>query len=208
MTFLLDEDSIEVEGLLCDDLHRDSMVRGSRALLDALRLGRADIWPCGHDRSPRNTQRVRHVERCRECRRARWIRGFRIVVVRRQIAHAAAEIMQRAEEGRRNPMAEAAVRRMDEARIPADQVIGRTARAFGMRKADIIGKRREGRYIDARATVAMILHHRGLSYPIIGRLLGGRDHSTIMNLCRKFEIYARRNPVVMRTFNTLRDRPC
>lgn len=43
----------------------------------------------------------------------------------------------------------------------------------------------------ARACLALALRQRGLSYPVIGRQLGGRDHSTIIHLIQQAPSYAK-----------------
>lgn len=67
------------------------------------------------------------------------------------------------------------------------------AEDFGIRVGDLIGPSREGYLVDARAVVVMLLVSKGWSAPQIGRMLGNRDHSTILNLRDKFSIYAARN---------------
>lgn len=48
--------------------------------------------------------------------------------------------------------------------------------------------------VAARACVVHILRGRGLSYPAIGRRLGGRDHSTVISSERNYPKYAARFP--------------
>ena len=75
------------------------------------------------------------------------------------------------------------------------EVIDDVAQLFLMTADDIMGDNRFARYVDARATVAKILHNRGLSYPHVGRIMG-RDHSTIINLITRLDRYKARNPMV------------
>lgn len=75
------------------------------------------------------------------------------------------------------------------------EVIDDVAQLFLMTADDILGDNRFTRYVDARATVAKILHNRGLSYPHVGRIMG-RDHSTIINLITRLDRYKARNPMV------------
>jgi len=49
---------------------------------------------------------------------------------------------------------------------------------------EILGPRRFKSIVSARRATAMMLREKGLSYPQIGTLLGGRDHTTIMALCK------------------------
>lgn len=41
-------------------------------------------------------------------------------------------------------------------------------------------------HVNARAEVYALLRERGWSYPQIGRLVGGRDHTTIINSVQRF----------------------
>lgn len=79
--------------------------------------------------------------------------------------------------------------------FPAE-LVARVAAGFGLTHADIVGEQRFGLIIDARATAAVLLRERGLSYPNVGKHLGGRDHSSIVNAVRKFPRYQERNRMV------------
>lgn len=82
------------------------------------------------------------------------------------------------------------------------RVIASVARDFGIEPEAITNQARHAHLIDARATVAKILKRWGRrSYPEIGRIMGRRDHSTIINLVRKFHIYANRNAAVLESYN-------
>lgn len=67
-------------------------------------------------------------------------------------------------------------------------VVHAVAYRFAVLPSDIIGRSRHSYLVNARALAAYIMRHRyGMSYPQIGKRLGGRDHSTIIHLCRKAE---------------------
>lgn len=74
-------------------------------------------------------------------------------------------------------------------RIPGRVVIEHVARHYGLTQAEITGESR--RYIYARPRqVAMYLMREfcpHLSYPAIGRLLGGRDHTTVLHGVQRIE---------------------
>lgn len=55
------------------------------------------------------------------------------------------------------------------------------AETFGFTYADMISERRVRDITEVRHMASALLRARGLSYPKIGELLGGRDHSTIIN---------------------------
>jgi Bacterial dnaA protein helix-turn-helix len=75
------------------------------------------------------------------------------------------------------------------------EVIADVERLFMLEPGSVVGGNRLARYVEARATAAYILHSRGLSYPHVGRIMN-RDHSTIINLIAKIDIYKARNPMV------------
>jgi hypothetical protein len=85
------------------------------------------------------------------------------------------------------------------------ELVTSVARDFDISHGELIGDCRANEFVDARSVVSRVLHDRGWSYPQIGRLLGGRDHSTVINLVRKFDVYGRRNLVVMQSYE--RHRP-
>lgn len=61
------------------------------------------------------------------------------------------------------------------------------AHLFSVTVVDLISKRRRQRLVWARAFVVWALRSqdRPLSYPMIGELLGGRDHTSAINLHEK-----------------------
>ncbi len=71
--------------------------------------------------------------------------------------------------------------------MSAHAAILRASVQWGARPKDITGARRYPRFVSARRQVARELRAAGWSFPEIGRALGGRHHSTIMELCGCFE---------------------
>lgn len=71
---------------------------------------------------------------------------------------------------------------------------------------ELRGDGRSDYLVEARAIVARILRDRGMSYPQIGRMLGGRDHSTVMHMINRLPFYAKRNPKVERCYQRHRAR--
>lgn len=66
------------------------------------------------------------------------------------------------------------------------QIIEDVCSRLGLSSKDVVSnKGRAYELIHARRLIAVILRYRGRSYPDIGDKLGGRDHSTIINLCAK-----------------------
>lgn len=70
------------------------------------------------------------------------------------------------------------------------------AAAFKITPEDILGPERHRLFVDARTALSQILKLRGSSYPMIGKRLGGKDHSSIINLLRIYDRRAERNPLI------------
>lgn len=85
-------------------------------------------------------------------------------------------------------------------RLLGSELVKSVASDFGLTIHDLRGQGRFAVLVDARAVVARIMRDRGLSYQQIGRFLGGRDHSTTLNLVDKFDICQRRNPTVAESY--------
>lgn len=77
----------------------------------------------------------------------------------------------------------------------ASRIVLSVADCLGISGAAVTGQSRARLYVRARGVVAQILHERGWSSPMIGRVLGGRDHSTVLNLLDKFPVYCREEQV-------------
>lgn len=73
------------------------------------------------------------------------------------------------------------------------KLIAKAEEAMWLRKGDVQGRERHRPNVLARALVVSILRKRGWSYTQIGALLN-RDHSTIINLYKNLDIYARFYP--------------
>lgn len=75
------------------------------------------------------------------------------------------------------------VRRLAAESQPAvvpDRLIAAVADAFGVAPTDVIGPGRDEVVVKARLVVVWALRQEGLSLPKIGRILGGRDHTTVL----------------------------
>jgi hypothetical protein len=91
-------------------------------------------------------------------------------------------------------------------RIPFHDLIEGVASAFGLTADGVRSKARGKEFIYARCVMVKILQERGASYPVIGRLLGGRDHSTTINAYLMFPTYCRKDPRVASTYEKFKDR--
>lgn len=62
------------------------------------------------------------------------------------------------------------------------------AKASGVTVDDILGSRRQIEVVIARQVAMWFAKHEtNLSFPALGRLFGGRDHTTILHACRKID---------------------
>ena len=90
-------------------------------------------------------------------------------------------------------------------RPPRHSLVEFVADQFGVTPALIRGPRRYAALVDARAVISKVLRERGeISYPVIGRVLGNRDHTTIIHYCKTFDKRAERNPMVSDIFRRAR----
>ena len=71
---------------------------------------------------------------------------------------------------------------------PVEEIQQHVASAFGISRAELVGSSRAAAPLRARQ-VAILLTREStdLSLPQIGRLYGGRDHSTVLNSLRRIE---------------------
>jgi hypothetical protein len=70
--------------------------------------------------------------------------------------------------------------------ITATEHVKAISADYGVFHDDVIGRSRFGILIRPRMTAAHVLSQRGFSYARIGQFLGGRDHSTIAHLTKRF----------------------
>ena len=72
--------------------------------------------------------------------------------------------------------------------IPPKQIIEETAEKHGIAVSELIGESRCKHYVIARQEAAYRIRKEcGYGLPRIGKLLGGRDHTTILHACRAHE---------------------
>ena len=71
---------------------------------------------------------------------------------------------------------------------PAEAIVAATARHFDIPQDDLLGKRRDARTAGARQVAMYLMRNDGQgTFPEIGRVLGGRDHTTVLHGCAKIE---------------------
>jgi chromosomal replication initiator protein len=86
-----------------------------------------------------------------------------------------------------------------------EQIQQRVAENFGISRAELVGSTRAATPLRARQ-VAMLLTREltSLSLPQIGRLYGGRDHSTVLNSLRRVEAQIAEDPGLAERVQKLR----
>jgi chromosomal replication initiator protein len=71
---------------------------------------------------------------------------------------------------------------------PVEEIQERVSRAFGISRAELVGSTRSATPLRARQVAIYLTRElTDLSLPQIGRLYGGRDHSTVLNSIRRIE---------------------
>jgi len=66
-------------------------------------------------------------------------------------------------------------------------VLDELAKGFSTTREALLSKQREFRTPEARLCAWWLLHYKfGLSYPRLGEIFGGRDHTTILKLVARF----------------------
>jgi chromosomal replication initiator protein len=71
---------------------------------------------------------------------------------------------------------------------PVEEIQQRVASAFGISRAELVGSSRAGTPLTARQVAIYLTREMtDLSLPQIGRLYGGRDHSTVLNSIKRAE---------------------
>ena len=93
------------------------------------------------------------------------------------------------------------------AETPVEEIQQHVATAFGISRAELIGSSRAAAPLRARQVAILLTREStGLSLPQIGRLYGGRDHSTVLNSLRRIEARHRRGPGACRQSRQAPDR--
>jgi len=86
-----------------------------------------------------------------------------------------------------------------------NDIIVAAARLSRFTPDQIKGAQRHKPLVKARFAVCYVARKKGFSYPVIGRRLGGRDHTTVMNAIEKAEIYRDYDPEFAAMLHNLAD---
>lgn len=175
----------------------EQLITGSRNLLLAIKRERGGWWPCGHQKTWRNTQTVAGVSRCRECRRQRWDEQFVKIVNRKRIEAITERVANKATQSQPRMWPKWY---KPQGPFFCGEMLESVAHDFDLTREAMIGPSRDRLNVKARAVAAKILRQRGWSFPQIAKTLNRNDHSTIMHACNMFSIYAERDCRMMDSF--------
>jgi len=188
-----------------DEAYEPMMKRGSAKLLAAIQRARGESFPCGHLKVA-NTHKVGDAVMCRACRAFRWERGFNAVVGRKiQLRLADQKVIngrntQASLPGGSNQMWPRWYKPGEP--FTSEDLVLLVARVFDKLPSEIKGRGRSQALVKPRRVIAKILRQRGWSYPRIGDVLGGRDHSTAINLLHNFEYHYSRSERMQEAMRT------
>ena len=86
-----------------------------------------------------------------------------------------------------------------------EEIQQQVATAFGISRAELVGSSRAAAPLRARQVAILLTREStGLSLPQIGRLYGGRDHSTVLNSLRRIEVGVSEDPQLAERVDRLR----
>jgi chromosomal replication initiator protein len=88
---------------------------------------------------------------------------------------------------------------------PVEEIQQHVASAFGISRAELVGSSRAAAPLRARQVAILLTREStSLSLPQIGRLYGGRDHSTVLNALRRIETSIAADPDLADRIDRLR----
>jgi chromosomal replication initiator protein len=88
---------------------------------------------------------------------------------------------------------------------PVEEIQQRVASTFGISRAELVGSTRAATPLRARQVAIFLTRElTDLSLPQIGRLYGGRDHSTVLNSVRRVEAGLAEDPLLSERVSELR----
>jgi chromosomal replication initiator protein len=90
--------------------------------------------------------------------------------------------------------------------VSVEKILTAISKYYNISQSDLMGKKRERIFANARQIAMYLLRHEiGLSYTLIGKELGGKDHTTIMHGARKIERDIVKNNDLKKEVGTIRE---
>lgn len=91
--------------------------------------------------------------------------------------------------------------------ITPDLIIRETCKYFHLPAEDLLGRKRNKEVVRPRQVAMYLLRHEGsMSFPEIGREMGGKDHTTIMHGCKKVEAEMSQDPRLKEDISTIKNK--
>lgn len=91
--------------------------------------------------------------------------------------------------------------------VTPDLIIKESCRYFRVSREDLLGPRRSREIVYPRQiTMFIIRSETNLSFPIIGREMGGKDHTTTMHNCKKIAKEINSNPQLKEDISSIKER--
>lgn len=85
-----------------------------------------------------------------------------------------------------------------------DDIVRTLAEGLGLTKKEVVSSSRRQEIVRVRDLIAFLLReYADMSYPAIGRLLGGRDHTTIIHACKKVTKMIEEDPALRHGMDNL-----
>ncbi len=88
------------------------------------------------------------------------------------------------------------------------EIVACASEAFRIDAYQILNGDRSDLHCRPRFAVCLIAHDLGYSHPQIGRTLGGRDHTSIMNACKRARAFAAEEPEYLELIEEVRAAAC
>ena len=92
---------------------------------------------------------------------------------------------------------------MSAGRVTVKRLIGLASQVCALTVDEIMGPKRERRFIRARMAIVHYAIDAGFNLSDIGRRLGNREHNTIMNLRDKAKVWRGRDPLFDRIMDAM-----
>lgn len=88
------------------------------------------------------------------------------------------------------------------------EIVSCAAQAFMIEAHQILKGDRSDLHCRPRFAVCLIAHDLGYSHSHIGRTLGGRDHTSIINACKRARAFAAQDPEYLGLIEEVRAAAC
>lgn len=89
---------------------------------------------------------------------------------------------------------------------PLELIINSVADYYGIKPADITGKRRKKEFVVPRMVAAFLMRNKlNASFPAIGRILGGKNHATAIHACKKISRECDKNGIIKEDVEKLKE---